>query len=77
MLSHFSHVRLFATLWTVDLQAPLSMGFSRQEYRSGQPCPCPADSPDPGIKPAFLTSPALTGAVFTVVPPGKPQIWYT
>ena len=42
------------------------MGFSRQEYWSGQPCPCPVDSPDPGIKPASLTSPALTGGVFTM-----------
>ena len=64
-LVNFSHVRLFATLWTVNLQA---MGFSRQEYWSGQPCPCPVDSPDPGIKPASLTStsPALTGGVFTM-----------
>ena len=38
MLSHFSHVQLFETLWTVTLQAPLSMGFSRQEYWSAFPC---------------------------------------
>ena len=50
-----SHVRLFATPWTVAHQAPLSMGFSRQEYWSGLPCP-PGDFPDPGIEPA---SPAL------------------
>ena len=37
VLSHFSHVPLFATLWTVALQAPLSMGFPRQEYWSGLP----------------------------------------
>ena len=36
---HFSHVRLFVTLWTVACQAPLSMGFSRQDYWSGLPCP--------------------------------------
>ena len=52
MLSYFSHVRLFATPWTVARQAPLSMGFSRQEYWSGVPCPPPGDLPDPGIKPA-------------------------
>ena len=44
MLSHFSRVRLFATLWTVAHQAPLSMRFSRQEYWSGLPCPPPADT---------------------------------
>ena len=41
VVSHFSHVRLFATPWTVARQAPLSMGFSRQEYWSGLPCPPP------------------------------------
>ena len=50
MLNHFSCVRLFATLWTVALQAPLSMGLSRQEYWSGLPCPPPRDLPDPGIE---------------------------
>ena len=49
-----SRVRLFATLWTVAHQAPLSMGFSRQEYWSRLPCPPPGDLPDPGIKPASL-----------------------
>ena len=53
-LSHFSRVQLFATPWTVAYQAPLSMGFSRQEYRSGLPCHPPGDLPDPGIKPKFL-----------------------
>ena len=48
---HFSRVQLFATLWTVACQAPLSMGFSRQEYWSGLPCPSPEDLPDPGIEP--------------------------
>ena len=46
-----SHVRLFATPWTVARQAPLSMGFSRQEYWSGLPCPPPGDLPYPGIEP--------------------------
>ena len=53
------------TLWTVALQAPLSMGFSRQEYWSGLPCPPPGDLPGPGIEPTSLTSPALTGRFFT------------
>ena len=51
MLSRFSRVRLFATLWTVAHQAPLSTGFSRQEYWSGLLCPPPGDLPDTGIKP--------------------------
>ena len=48
MLSHFSHVCLFATLWTIAHKAPLSVGFSRQEYWSGLPCLLPGDLPDPG-----------------------------
>ena len=63
MLSCFSCVRLFATLWT--RQGPLSMGFSRQEYWSGLPCPPPGDLPDPGIEPTSLLSPALAGMFFT------------
>ena len=63
MLSHFSRVQLFVTLWTVAHQAPLSMEFSRQEYWSGFPCPPPGDLPDPGIKPMSL-SPALAGGFF-------------
>ena len=54
--SHFSYVRLFVILWTVACQAPLSMGFSRQEYCCGLPCPPPGDLPNSGIKPR---SPAL------------------
>ena len=54
-----SYVQLFATPWTVTLQAPLSMGFSRQEYWSGLPCPPPGHLPDPGIKPASPVSLAL------------------
>ena len=45
-----SSVKLFATLWTVARQAPLSMGFSRQEYWSGLPCPPPGDLPKSGIE---------------------------
>ena len=58
-------VRLFATLWTVARQAPLSTGLPRQEYWSGLPYPPPGDLPDPGIKPTSLTSPALAGGFFT------------
>ena len=49
MLSHFSRVQLCATPWTAARQAPLSMGFSRQEYWSGVPCPPPGTLPDPGL----------------------------
>ena len=55
----------FATPWTVPHQAPLSMGFSRQEYWSGLPFPPPGDLPDPGIEPRSLMSPALAGGFFT------------
>ena len=54
--SHLSHLWLFETLWTVAYQVPLSMGFSRQEYRSGLPCPSPEDLPDPGIERMSLMS---------------------
>ena len=64
-LSRFSRVWLFATLWTVAHQAPLSMGFSRQEFWSGLSRPPPEDIPDPLIKLASLTSPALAGRFFT------------
>ena len=50
---------------TVALQAPLSMGFSRQEYWSALPCPPPREPPDLGIKSASLVSPALAGGFFT------------
>ena len=65
MLNCFSCVQLFVTLWTVALQAPLSMGFSSQECWSGLPCPPPGDLPNPGIKPMSLVSPALVGRFFT------------
>ena len=51
VLNRFSHVWLFATLWTIAYQSPLSMGFSRQEYWGGLPCPPPGDLPGPGIEP--------------------------
>ena len=57
-----SCILLFATLWTVAHQTPLTMGLSQQEYWSGLPFPPPGDLPDPGIEPA---SPALAGGFFT------------
>ena len=65
MLSLFSHVQLFVTSWTVARQAPLSMGFSRQEYWSGLPFPSPGDLPDPGVESLSLKSSALAGRFFT------------
>ena len=65
VLSCFSCVRLFTTLWTVAHQAPLSMGFCRQEEWSGLPCPPPGDLPDPGIELMSLKSPALAGRFFS------------
>ena len=65
VLNCFSRVRLFATLWTVACQAPLSVGSSRQGFWSGLPCPPPGDLPNPGIKRASLVSPALAGGFFT------------
>ena len=58
----------FVTPWTVALWAPLSMGFSRQEYWSGLPFPSPGDLPNPGTEPA---SPALAGGFLTTESPGK------
>ena len=65
MLSHFSRVQLFATPWTVTCQAPLSMGFSRQDYWSGLPCPPPGDLPNPEMESKFPMSLALAGGFFT------------
>ena len=62
-------IRLFVTSWTVACQAPLSMGFRRQDYSSRLLFPLPKDLPDPGTEP---TSPALAGGFFTTEPPGKP-----
>ena len=76
MLSGFSYI-LFSTLWTVAYQAPLSMGFSRQEYWSGLPCPPPGDLPDPGIEPTSPESPALQVESLPTEPPGKPLSAYT
>ena len=54
------------TLWTVVYHTPLSMGFSRQKYCSGLPCPPPGDPPKPGVKPVSLPSPALAGRLIWV-----------
>ena len=59
VLSCFSRVRLFVTPWTVAHEAPLSMGFPRQEYWSGLPFPSPGDLPDPGMEPTSPVAPAL------------------
>ena len=63
-------------LWLVACQVPLPMGFSRQEYWSGLPCPPPGGLPDPGIKPASLMSPALEGGFFTTSTIWEAHIWY-
>ena len=66
MQSCFSHIWLFEIPWTTTVarQAPLSMGFSRQGYWSGLPCPSPGHLPNPGIEPTFLMSPASAGGFF-------------
>ena len=69
MPSQFSPVQLFATLWTVAFQSPLSMGFSWQECWIVLPFPPLGDLPNPKIKPVSL---ALAGGFFTTEPPGKP-----
>ena len=65
MLSYFSCVQHFATQRTIACQTPLSMGFSRQEYWSGLPCPHPGDLLNPEIEPMSLMSPALADEFFT------------
>ena len=65
-----SHVRLFETLWSLAHRVPVSMGFSRQEYWSGLPCPPPGELPDAGVKHVSLTSPQASSLPPT--PPGKP-----
>ena len=63
-----SCVQLFVIPWTVSHQAPLFIGYSRQEYQSGLPFLSPGDRPTLGIEPM---SPALAGGFFTTVPPGR------
>ena len=70
IVQSLSCVQLLVTPWTVAHQAPLSMGFSRQEYWSGFPFPSPGDLPNPGIEPR---SPALQTDALSSEPPGKPN----
>ena len=67
-----SRVQDFVTLWAGANQAPLSVKFSKQEYRSELPFPALGDLPDPVIEPESPASPALAGGIFTIEPPGKP-----
>ena len=71
VLSHFNRVQLFAIPGIAPCQAPLCMGFSRQEYWSGLPCPPLGDLPDPGVEPMSLASPDS----LPLVPPGKSCRW--
>ena len=71
-MKSLSRVRLFVTPWTVAYQAPLSIGFSRQEYWSGLPFPSPGDLPDPGIEPG---SSALQVDSLPSEPPGECVCW--
>ena len=75
VLSRFSYVWLFETLWTVAHLAPLSIEFSRQEYWGGLPCPPSGDLTDPGIEPTSLMSTALAGVSLPLAPSGKPIIF--
>ena len=73
MLSQFRCVQLFATLWTISCQAPLSMGFSRQVYWSALPCPPPGDLPDPGMELNLLHFLYWQMGSLPLAPPGKPM----
>ena len=66
-----SRVCLTVTSRTIAYQAPLSFGFSRQEYWNGLPFPPPGDLPNPGIKPVSPASSALASGFITTEPPGK------
>ena len=70
LLSCFSRVRFFVTLWTVAGQAPLSMGLSRQEYWSGLLCPPPGDLLNPGLSRLLLWQ----AGSLPLVSPGKPPV---
>ena len=73
-MKSLSHVRFFATPWTVAYQAPLSLGFSRQEYWSRLPFPSPGDLPNPGIEPR---SPALQADTLPSEPLGKLSVQFS
>ena len=66
-----AHLFDYATPWTVAHQAPLSMGFPRQEYWSRLPFPPPGDLPSPGTEPVSPVSLTLAGRLFTITQPGK------
>ena len=74
VLSCFSPVPLLATPWTITRQAPLSMGFSRQEYWSGLPRSPPGDLPSPGTEPVSLTHLHWQAGSLPLLPPGKPKM---
>ena len=73
--SCFSRVWLFATPWTLARQAPLPMGFSREEHWSGLPCPLPGDLPHPGIEPMSPVAPALQADSLPPSHWGSPSVW--
>ena len=76
LLSRFSHIWLFETLWTVACQASLSMGFSRPAYWSGLPCPPPGELPNPGIKPSVSLCPLhWAGGFFTTRASWEAHSW--
>ena len=75
----FVHAQLYPTLcnpWTVAVQAPLFMEFSRREYWSGLSFPPPGDLPNPGTEHTTLASSALAGRIFTTAPPGESQLYF-
>ena len=74
VLSHFSNAWLFVTLWAVACQAPLSMGFSRQEYQSGLPCPPSGESSQPRDRTHISCGSYIAGGFFTTEPLKKPCI---
>ena len=76
VLSCFSCVQLFVTLWTVACHVFLSMGFFRQQYWSGLSCPPPGDLPNPGIKPASLCLLHWQAGYLPLMPPEKPTLRY-
>ena len=74
LLSCFSHVSLWAALWTIVYQAPLSVGLSRQEYWRGLLGPPPGDLPNPGIQPVSLCLLHCWVGSLPPAPPGKPSL---
>ena len=74
---YFSRVLLFATLWTIACQVPLSMGFSRQEHWRGLPFPFPGDLPDPETKPTSLSLLYWQAGSLPQVPYGKPTDFHS